>query len=37
MLQLADFLGRNANAVRWQVWTSLLTYVLLRFCAWLMC
>jgi hypothetical protein len=25
-LQLADFLGHNANAVRWQVWTALLTY-----------
>jgi len=24
-LQLADFLGHNANAVRWQVWTALLT------------
>ena len=23
-LQLADFLGTNANAVRWQVWTALL-------------
>ena len=23
-LQLADFLGHNANAVRWQVWTALL-------------
>jgi hypothetical protein len=34
-LQLADFLGHNANAVRWQVWTALLAYVLLRFCAWL--
>ena len=33
-LQLADFLGNSANAVRWQVWTALLTYVLLRFCAW---
>ena len=33
-LQLADFLGHNANAVRWQVWTALLTYLLLRFCAW---
>jgi len=30
-LQLADFLGHNANAVRWQVWTALLVYVLLRF------
>ena len=34
-LQLADFLGHSANAVRWQVWTALLAYVLLRFCAFL--
>lgn len=34
-LQLADFLGHNANAVKWQVWTALLAYVLLRFCAFL--
>jgi hypothetical protein len=34
-LQLADFLGNSANAVRWRVWTALLTYVLLRFAAWL--
>ena len=27
-LQLADFLGHNANAVRWQVWMALLIYVL---------
>lgn len=33
-LQLADFLGHNANAVRWQVWMALLVYVLLRFQAW---
>ncbi len=32
-LQLADFLGYNENAVRWQVWTALLAYVLLRFIA----
>ena len=32
-LQLADFLGHSANAVRWQVWTALLVYVLLRFLA----
>jgi IS4 transposase len=25
--QLADFLGHNANAVRWQVWTALLVYL----------
>lgn len=32
-LQLADFLGTNANAVRWQVWTGLLVYLLLRYLA----
>lgn len=31
-LQLADFLGHNENAVQWQIWTALLTYVLLRYC-----
>ncbi|MBT5928526.1 MAG: transposase [Verrucomicrobia bacterium] len=30
-LKLTDFLGHSANAVRWQVWTALLVYVLLRF------
>jgi hypothetical protein len=30
-LQLGDFLGHNANAVRWQVWTALLAYALLRY------
>jgi len=30
-LQLRDFVGHNANAVRWQIWTALLLYVLLRF------
>jgi IS4 transposase len=34
-LQLADFLGHSAGAVKWQVWTALLSYLLLRFCAWL--
>lgn len=33
-LQLADFLGYNENAIRWQFWTALLTYLLLRFIAW---
>lgn len=33
-LQLADFLGHNANAVRWQIWTALLVHLLLRFLAW---
>jgi IS4 transposase len=28
ILQLAAFLGHNANAVRWQVWTALLTYAM---------
>jgi len=30
-LQIADFMGYNENAVRWQVWTALLTYILLRY------
>lgn len=34
-LQIADFLGHNANAVRWQVWIALLTYVLLRYLSYL--
>ena len=34
-LQLADFLGTSANAVRWQVWTALLTYMLLRYLSFL--
>ena len=33
-LQLADFMGYSENAVRWQIWTALLVYVLLRFVAW---
>jgi hypothetical protein len=34
-LQLADFLGTSANAVRWQIWTALLVYLLLRYAAYL--
>lgn len=34
-LQLGDFLGHNANAVRWQVWTALLVYLLLRYLSFL--
>jgi hypothetical protein len=34
-LQLADFLGNNENAVKWQIWTALLLHVLLRFQAFL--
>jgi len=33
-LQLADFMGYNENALRWQVWIALLVYLLLRFVAW---
>jgi len=33
-LQLADFYGHNENAVRWQIWTALLVYIMLRFIAW---
>jgi hypothetical protein len=34
-LQLSDFLGHNANAVRWQVWIALLVYLLLRYLSYL--
>jgi hypothetical protein len=34
-LRLSNFLGHSANAVRWQVYTALLIYVLLRFSAYL--
>ncbi len=30
-LKLTDFLGYSANAVLWQIWTALLTYLLVRF------
>jgi hypothetical protein len=29
-LQLTDFVGQNANAVRWKIWMALLVYLLLR-------
>lgn len=32
-LKLGSFLGHSANAVRWQVYTAMLVYVLLRFMA----
>ena len=32
-LKLGSFLGHSANAVRWQVYTALMVYVLLRFMA----
>ena len=34
-LQICDFLGHSKQAIRWQLWSSLLLYVLLRFQAWL--
>jgi hypothetical protein len=34
-LQVADFLGYSANAVRWQIWTALLVHLILRFLAWM--
>lgn len=34
-LQLGDFLGYSETAVRWQIWTALLVYVLLRFLAYM--
>ena len=33
-VQLVDFLGNSANAVKWQVWMALLTHLLMRFLAW---
>lgn len=32
-LKLGSFLGHNANAVKWQVYTALMVYVLLRYMA----
>ena len=32
-LKLGSFLGHSANAVRWQVYTALMVYVLLRYMA----
>ena len=33
--KVKSFLGTSANAVRWQVWTALLTYLLLRYLSFL--
>ncbi|MEM7387921.1 MAG: transposase, partial [Verrucomicrobiota bacterium] len=33
-LQICDFLGHNKEAIRWQMWSALLLYILLRFQAW---
>ncbi len=32
-VQLVDFVGHNKNAVQWQIWTALLTHLLMRFLA----
>jgi len=32
-LQISNFLGQSKNAIRWQLWTALLLYILLRFLA----
>ena len=34
-LKLSDFLGYSENAVQWQIWMALLTYILLRFLAYM--
>lgn len=34
-LKLGSFVGTTLNAIRWQIWTALLVYVLVRFQAWL--
>lgn len=33
-LKLGSFVGTSLNAIRWQIWTALLVYVLVRFQAW---
>jgi hypothetical protein len=33
-LQICDFLGHSKEAIRWQLWSALLTYLLLRFHNW---
>lgn len=34
-LKLSDFLGYSENAVLWQIWMALLTYVIMRFLAYM--
>ena len=34
-LKLSDFLGYSENAVQWQIWMALMTYVILRFIAYM--
>lgn len=33
-LKICDFLGHSKQAIRWQLWSALLLYLLLRFQAW---
>jgi hypothetical protein len=33
-LQVCDFLGHSKQAIRWQLWSAMLMYLLLRFQAW---
>jgi len=33
-LQICDFLGHSKEAIRWQLWSALLLYILLRFQSW---
>ena len=34
-LQLADFMGYSENAIRWQIWSAMLVYMLLRYISYL--
>jgi len=34
-LKLSDFLGYSENAVQWQIWMALLTYIIMRFIAYI--
>jgi hypothetical protein len=34
-LQLCDFVGYNERAVKWQIWTAFITYIILRYLAYL--
>ena len=34
-LQIKTFLGFNQNAIEWQIWTAMLTYLILRYVAFL--
>jgi len=34
-LQLSDFMGYSENAIRWQVWSAMLVYLLLRYISYL--